>query len=159
MWLDMTADDVHYCPFPVFHMSGMLPLAWLGFPGGQVVLRDGVQDPAFWDDVRGRRRTVTALIPAMMNWLLDQPERPDDRDNPLRWVAGAPVVPRVDQFKARFGVACGRRSAGPRSGTPLYAGPDVTADRASTGKWVTAGYEIRVVDAHDYPVPAARSAS
>jgi crotonobetaine/carnitine-CoA ligase len=29
----------------------------------------------------------------------------------------------------------------------------VTADRASTGKWVTAGYEIRVVDSHDYPVP------
>jgi carnitine-CoA ligase len=153
MWLDMTADDVYYCPFPVFHMSGMLPLAWLGFPGGQVVLRDSFKTSAFWDDVRGQGVTVTALIPAMMNWLLDQPERPDDRDNPLRWVAGAPVVPRVDQFKARFGVSMRTTFGGTEIGTPLYAGPDVTADRASTGKWVTAGYEIRVVDEHDYPVP------
>jgi carnitine-CoA ligase len=153
MWLDMTADDVYYCPFPVFHMSGMLPLAWLGFPGGQVVLREAFKTSAFWDDVRGQGVTVTALIPAMMNWLLDQPERPDDRDNPLRWVAGAPVVPRVDQFKARFGVSMRTTFGGTEIGTPLYAGPDVTADRASTGKWVTAGYEIRVVDSHDYPVP------
>ena len=153
MWLDMTADDVYYCPFPVFHMSGMLPLAWLGFPGGQVVLRDSFKTSSFWDDVRGQGCTVTALIPAMMNWLLDQPERPDDGDNPLRWVAGAPVVPRVDQFKARFGVSMRTTFGGTEIGTPLYAGPDVTADRASTGKWVTAGYEIRVVDEHDYPVP------
>jgi crotonobetaine/carnitine-CoA ligase len=153
MWLDMAADDVYYCPFPVFHMSGMLPLAWLGFPGGQVVLRDSFKTGAFWDDVRGYGCTVTALIPAMMNWLLDQPPRPDDLENPLRYVAGAPVVPRVDQFKARFGVKMRTTFGGTEIGTPLYAGPDVTAERASTGKWVTAGYEIRVVDEHDYPVP------
>ena len=66
---------------------------------------------------------MTALIPAMMNWLLDQPERPDDGDNPLRWVAGAPVVPRVDQFKARFGVSMRTTFGGTEIGTPLYAGP------------------------------------
>lgn len=153
MWLDMTADDVYYCPFPSFHMSGMLPLAWLGFPGGQVVLREGFKTGAFWDDVRDCGCTVTALIPAMMNWLLDQPERPDDLDNPLRYVGGAPVVPRVDTFKARFGVKMRTTFGGTEVGTPLYAGPDVSADPASTGKWVTAGYEIRVVDEHDYPVP------
>jgi crotonobetaine/carnitine-CoA ligase len=153
MWLDMAPDDVYYCPFPVFHMSGMLPLAWLGFPGGQVVLRDSFKTAAFWDDVRGYGCTATALIPAMMNWLLDQPERPDDLDNPLRWVAGAPVVPRVGQFKARFGVSMRTTFGGTEIGTPLYAGPDVSADRASTGKWVTDGYEVRVVDGHDYPVP------
>jgi len=153
MWLDMTAEDVYYCPFPVFHMSGMLPLAWLGFPGGQVVLRDSFKTGPFWDDVRKYGCTATALIPAMMNWLLDQPERPDDLDNPLRYVAGAPVVPRVDQFKARFGIKMRTTFGGTEIGTPLYAGPDVTADRASTGKWVTPGYEVRVVDEHDYPVP------
>jgi crotonobetaine/carnitine-CoA ligase len=153
MWLDMTGDDVYYCPFPVFHMSGMLPLAWLGFPGGQVVLRESFKTDPFWADVRRYGCTATALIPVMMNWLLDQPERPDDFDNPLRYVAGAPVVPRVDQFKARFGVKMRTTFGGTEIGTPLYAGPDVTADRESTGKWVTQGYEVRVVDEHDYPVP------
>ena len=35
---------------------------------------------------------------------------------------------------------------------PLYAGPDVSADRASTGKWCAPGFEARVVDEHDYEV-------
>ena len=38
-------------------------------------------------------------------------------------------------------------------GMPLYAGPDVSADRASTGKWCAPGFEARVVDEHDYEVP------
>ncbi len=152
LWLDMSPDDVYYCPFPVFHMSGMLPLAWLGFPGGQVVLRDAFKTGAFWDDVRAYGCTATALIPAMMNWLIDQPSRPDDLDNPLRHVAGAPVVARIDHFKARFGTTMRTTFGGTEIGTPLYTGPDVTGDRASAGKRVSPGYEVRVVDSSDYPV-------
>ncbi|HEY8525713.1 MAG TPA: AMP-binding protein [Acidimicrobiales bacterium] len=153
LWIDMTGDDVYYCPFPVFHLSGMLPLAWLGFPGGQVVLRTSFKTQAFWDDVRAYGCTATALIPAMMNWLLDQPPRDDDRDNPLRHVAGAPVVPRVDEFKARFGTTMRTTFGNTEVGTPLVAGPDVSADRASTGKRVAPGYEVRIADANDYEVP------
>ena len=94
------------------------------------------------------------MIPAMMNWLLDQPPRPDDLDNPLRWVAGAPVVPRIDEFKARFGVAMRTQYGNTETGTALYAGPDVSADPSSSAKWVTPGYEVRAVDEHDYEVPA-----
>lgn len=152
-WIDMSADDVYYCPFPVFHLSGMLPLAWLGFPGGQVVLRDSFKTQHFWDDIRAFGCTVTALIPAMMNWVLDQPPKPDDLDNPLRYVAGAPVVPRVEDFKKRFGIQMRTNFGNTEVGTPLYAGPDVSADRESTGKWVTPGYEVRVADSDDYEVP------
>lgn len=153
-WGDLTGDDAYYCPFPVFHLSGMLPLAWLGFPGGRVVLRrDGFKTPHFWRDVRAHGCTTTALLPVMMNWLIDQPRCDDDRDNPLRFVAGAPVVPRVDEFKARFGVQMRTNFGNTEIGTPLYAGPDVSADRPSTGKRVTPGYEVRVVDEHDYEVP------
>jgi crotonobetaine/carnitine-CoA ligase len=150
MWTDMTGDDIYYCPFPVFHLSGMLPLAWFGFPGGQVVLRESFKTTSFWDDVRKFGCTATALIPVMMNWLLDSPERPDDLDNPLRWVAGAPVVPRVDLFKQRFGVKMRTAFTNTEIGTPLYAGPDVSADPASTGKWVVPGYQVRVADESDY---------
>lgn len=155
-WIDMSGDDVYYCPFPVFHLSGMLPLAWLGFPGGQVVLRDSFKTQCFWDDIRTFGCTVTALIPAMMNWLLDQPPHPDDPDNPLRYVAGAPVVSRVEDFKKRFGVMMRTNFGNTEVGTPLYAGPDVTADRESTGKWVTPGYQVRIADENDYEVPTGQ---
>ena len=152
-WVGLTDADVYYCPFPVFHMSGMLPLAWLGFPGGQVVLRDSFKTQEFWNDVRRYGCTTTALIPAMMNWLLDQAPREDDLDNPLRFVNGAPVVPRVDEFRRRFGVQMRTQFGGTEIGTALVAGPDVTADRESQGKWVAPGYEVQIVDEHDYEVP------
>lgn len=153
MWTDVTGEDIYYCPFPVFHLSGMLPLAWFGFPGGQVVLRESFKTTAFWDDVRKHGCTATALIPAMMNWLIDQPERPNDLDNPLRFVAGAPVVPRIEHFKKRFGIQMRTAFTNTEIGTPLFAGPDVDATRESSGKWVTPGYQVRVADPNDYEVP------
>jgi len=156
LWMTMTSDDVHYCPFPVFHLSGMAPLAWLGFPGGQVVLRESFKTQAFWDDVRKYGCTVAAIIPVMMTWLLDQPARPDDLDNPLRSVAIGPVIPGVDEFKRRFGVQVRTKFGNTEVGTPLYAGPDVSADRASNGLWVAPGYEVRLVDEHDYEVPTGQ---
>lgn len=152
-WIDLTGEDVVYCPFPIAHVSGMLPLAWVGFPGGQVVLRESFKTQQFWADVRKFGCTYAALIPTMMNWLLDVPEQADDLDNPLRVVAGAPVVARVDTFKHRFGVTMRTLYGTTEAGVPLFAGPDVSADRASTGKWPTPGYEVRVVDEHDYEVP------
>jgi crotonobetaine/carnitine-CoA ligase len=152
-WIDLTGDDVYYSPFPVFHMAGLLPLAWLGFPGGQVVLRDSFKTQQFWSDIRRFGCTATALIPAMMNWLLDQPTRDDDLDNPLKLVSGAPIVPRVDLFKKRFGVRQNSVFGTTEVGMPLYAGPDVSADRSSSGKWIASGFEVRVVDDHDYEVP------
>jgi carnitine-CoA ligase len=155
-WTDILDDDIYYCPFPVFHLSGMLPLAWAGFPGAQIVLRDAFKTQDYWADVRRFGCTVTALIPAMMNWLLDQPARPDDLDNPLRFAAGAPVIARVDDFKRRFGITVRTQFGGTETGTALYAGPDVSADPDSNAKWVTPGYEVRVADENDYEVPAGQ---
>ncbi len=155
-WMDLTSDDVWYCPYPVFHLSGMLPVAHLAFPGAQVVLRESFKTTEYWKDIRQFGCTATALIPAMMNWLLDQPVRSDDRDNPLRYVAGAPVIPRIEQFKERFGIRMRTVFGNTEVGTPLYAGPDVSADRASTGKWVAPGYEVRVADENDYEVRAGQ---
>jgi crotonobetaine/carnitine-CoA ligase len=148
-WLDMTPEDVYYAPFPISHISGMLPLAWLGFPGGQVVLRESFKTQHWWDDIRAFGCTATALIPIMMNWLLDQPARADDLDNPLRHVAGAPVIRRIEQFKQRFGVEMRTMYGTTEVGMSLYAGPDVGADLESQGLLAAPGFEVRVVDEHD----------
>ena len=152
-WVDMDPDDVYYAPFPIAHISGMLPLAWLGFPGGQVVLRESFKTQEFWNDIREFGCTATALIPAMMNWLIDQPERNDDLDNPLREVAGAPIVPRIEQFKQRFGVRMRTVFGTTEVGMPLHAGPDVGFDRESQGLVPAPGFEVRVVDEHDNERP------
>jgi crotonobetaine/carnitine-CoA ligase len=151
-WMDLGPEDVLYSPFPVFHMSGLVALAWIGFPGGQLVTRESFKTQYFWADVRRFGCTATALIPVMMNWLIDQEPADDDLDNPLRVVSGAPVVPRVEQFKRRFGVQMRTVYSTTEAGMPLYAGPDVGADRVSTAKWASPGFQVRVVDEHDVPV-------
>ena len=92
IWVDMTGHDIYYSPFPVGHIAGVLPLAWFGFLGGQVVLRESFKTQSFWPDVCRYGCTATALLPMMMNWLLDLPPQADDADNPLQVVSGAPVV-------------------------------------------------------------------
>jgi crotonobetaine/carnitine-CoA ligase len=150
-WTDLTGDDAYYCPFPVFHLSGMVPLAWLGAVGGRVVLRESFKTQSFWEDVRRHRCTATSLIPAMMNWLLDQPARPDDLDNPLRYVSGAPVIPRIEEFKARFGITMRTTYGNTECGTVFFNGPDLTERYQSMGP-VAPGYQVRLVDDHDYDV-------
>ena len=156
-WTDLTSDDVCYDPFPFFHLSGVLPLAWLAFPGGRVVLRESFKTQEFWRDVTTYGCTMTCLIPTMMNWLIDEPPRPDDLDNPLRIVAGAPIAPRLDEFKARFGIQMRTVYSSGETGMPLYAGPDVSADPATNAKWVADGYEARLADEQDYDVPPGES--
>ena len=150
----MSGDDVYYCPFPVFHLSGMLPLAWLGFPGGQVVLRDSFKTQFFWDDIRsfglhGHRPDPgddeLAARPAASAGRPGQP--------PALRRRGPGRVPRSRSSRSASAYRCGRNFGNTEVGTPLYAGPDVTADRESTGKWVTPGYQVRVADENDYEVP------
>ena len=71
----------------------------------------------------------------------------------MRFVNGAPVVPRVEEFKSRFGVQMRTVFGNTEIGTPLCIGPDVTADWESTALRVAPGYDVRVVDEHDYELP------
>ena len=124
VWMDLTGDDACYDPFPSFHLSGSSALAWLGFPGGRVVLRDGFKTRLFWEEVRAFGCTDDSLDPGD-DELADRPApRADDLDNPLRLVTGAPVVARVDEFKSRFGVQMRTAYSSGETGMPLYAGTE-----------------------------------
>jgi crotonobetaine/carnitine-CoA ligase len=120
---------------------------------GQVVIRDAFKTTEFWSDIRKFGCTGTLLVGAMANFLYRQEPRPDDADNPLRYVVMAPVIPEVDDFKRRFG--CDVVTA--YSMTELSV-PIVSWEREVNGVnyrscgRVRPGVHVRVVDDHDYPV-------
>ena len=64
----------------------------------------GFSPKTLWDDIRRFDATITIAIHGMVTFLLDQPRRPDEADNPLRVVYMGPLT-RHQEFAERFGCA------------------------------------------------------
>jgi crotonobetaine/carnitine-CoA ligase len=87
--------------------------------------------------------------------LMSAPEAGDDDDNPLRYAAIGPMSDQTEDFKRRFGVSVTTSYGTTEIGMPLSAGWDLpntqTCGRLRDGY---PGYEVRVADEFDQPVPA-----
>lgn len=98
------AWSTYYAPFGPFHMTARRPWYDAARQGSRLVLRDGFKTDAWLEDIREHACNVTSVVAAMAQFLMNQPEMPDDADNPLQVTIMGPVLPNVDDFKRRFGV-------------------------------------------------------
>ena len=140
-------------PVPGLPRLGAVAAGLVRLPGWAGSAAGVVQDPVFL----GRRSSVRlhgGRADSRHDELAVGPADPTRRSGqPAPLCGGAPVVPRIEEFKARFGMKMRTNFGTTEVGVPLYAGPDVSADRAShQAKWVTPGYEVRVADDNDYAV-------
>ncbi|MEW2172892.1 AMP-binding protein [Streptomyces sp. NPDC007027] len=98
--------DTHYICMPMFHGNAVLA-DWAPAlaAGAAVALRPRFSASAFLDDVRGYGATYFTYVGRAVQYLLATPERPDDRDHPLRLGFGTEAG-AVDaaRFRERFGV-------------------------------------------------------
>lgn len=144
-----TSADVAYSSMPLFH-SGAIMAAWapmLGV-GGTLVLRRRFSASGFLDDVRRYGCTVAHYVGKPLAYVLAQPPRPDDRDNPLRAVFGNEGAPHhlaafADRFACQvydgygsteLGISIARRDDTPPQalGTPTQG--DVRVVDPATGR-------------------------
>ena len=145
---DLTADDAIYGAFPMFHMSGKGMLAQAAFMGGRDVFREAFDTGSFWKDIDEHRCTFALVVPAMAHWLLAQPPTDDDRSHALRHVILSPII---HDFGQRFGVNM-RTHYGMTEAGNVTSRRDVTDESPTCGRPRT-GYQVRIVDEHDYEVP------
>jgi carnitine-CoA ligase len=143
-----------YSAFSTFHASGKGGFGIVVTSRGTLVLRDRFSVSKFWHDIRKYDVKSAAFVGPMVSMLLSAPSRPDDRDNPLERIDVAPVVPGIERFLERFGIAKFTTVYGMSEiALPISAGwnprTDGTCGRARTGR---PGYELRVVDEYDQPV-------
>ncbi|WP_128378679.1 AMP-binding protein [Streptomyces cavernae] len=100
------AEDVHYVCMPMFHGNAVIA-DWAPalVAGAGVALRRRFSASRFLDDVRAYGATYFTYVGRAVQYLLATPERPDDRDNPLRLGFGTEAG-AVDAaaFEERFGV-------------------------------------------------------
>ncbi|MET0732872.1 MAG: AMP-binding protein [Casimicrobiaceae bacterium] len=145
-WL--SANDVVYAPWPMFHVTGRTPLMSMAYAGGRVVLREKLSMAEFWRDVREHRCTSATVNTTL---LLATPERADDRDHCMRVVFGTgPGAPNL-RLQERFGVRVVLCYGSTELGFPL-ANRHLDERSAPYVGWLREGYEGRIVDASGHEV-------
>jgi crotonobetaine/carnitine-CoA ligase len=151
VWPDVGAEDCFLQALPMFHMSGVGATYSMLRRGGSVALLPGFQAKSFWTDVRRFGATVTCILHAMVSFLVKQPVRDDDGDNPLRIAYMGPLS-HVDEFSARFGVDV--YTAFGMTEVPVPIRSELNPrDARSCGRAIDPdAYEVRIVDENDIPV-------
>jgi crotonobetaine/carnitine-CoA ligase len=149
----LNAGEAVYCALPMAHNSGRSAFNYAMAEGATFVFRERFSGTTFWDDVRRHDCVVAALVGPMTALLNAQAPRADDGDNPLRGIICGPLIPQLEQFKARFGVqvaTCyGMTETSVCLTTGWDHGPTAGCGRVRTDyPW----HEVRVVDENDEPL-------
>lgn len=100
------AQSVSYIAMPMFH-SNCLFMGWgpTIVAGGTAVLRRRFSASAALPDIRRYGCTYFSYVGKPLSYILAQPERPDDADNPLEFVFGNEAADLdIERFSKRFGV-------------------------------------------------------
>lgn len=105
--LNLKPRDTIYVPLPFFHTNA-LALSWptVFANGSAVAIRRKFSVSNFWHDIRKYDVTAWCYIGELCRYLMNQPPRPDDPDNPLTKIIGNGLRPDIWQdFKRRFGIS------------------------------------------------------
>jgi crotonobetaine/carnitine-CoA ligase len=148
-----TEDDVLFTMFPLFHANAKYTTVVAAMiAGARTVINQRFSASRFWDICR--REGVTAFNGQgeMLRILLKQPERHDDRDNPVRVVFGAAAQSElVLEFEQRFGLSVldvyGMTETGPITACSW------DGRRAGSCGVAVPWYDVRLVDENDLDVP------
>lgn len=105
----------------------------------------------YWDRVR--KYGITHATPMIMSWLLAEPKRPDDGDNPLERILISTWTTGAEEFCRRFGVddAYGMFNMTEASSMLL-----LTKKMGSIGR-PRPGIQVRLVDEHDIEVASGQA--
>lgn len=104
--LGLTPEDRVYLPLPLYHGTGLL----VGFlpamhAGCTIVLRRRFSASRFLNEIRAEACNAFVYIGELCRYILAQPDRADDGDNPLEKMMGNGLRPDIwSAFKSRFAI-------------------------------------------------------
>ncbi|MCB1690494.1 MAG: AMP-binding protein [Halioglobus sp.] len=106
--------DSIYCVLPLFHTAAWITSVYRALVEGiPCIIEPRFSVTNFWERIKYFGATQTFLLGAMGAFLLNAPERDDDRDTPLRLAQIVPLAPNQwPIFEQRFGVQLIRTGLG-----------------------------------------------
>lgn len=122
----MTPDTVQYMVLPLYHNSGF-DIGWSStiVSGGTMALRRKFSARNFWDDVRKYNASLFIYVGELCRYIYNQPERPDDADNPLVFIAGNGMRgDLMEAFRKRFNITYIKEVYGATEGVGSFLNMD-----------------------------------
>jgi len=151
--MEFTSEDRLFSVFPLYHINAryttVLPAL---IADCDVVLHDRFSASKFWDIIRAEGVTSFTYMGSLLTILMKQPERPDDADNPVRRIQGAPAPIEIyDNFMKRFNIEITEPYGSTEMGNVTFNRAE-SFRKGSCGKAVPY-YEVRIHDENDEPCP------
>jgi crotonobetaine/carnitine-CoA ligase len=146
--------DLFWSPLPLSHGNAIVQTV-LGplMHGATGALEPRFSVSGFWPRVRELGATQVSILGSMFTMLWNQPPRPDDANNPVRVIYGAPLPADIHEpferrFDLRYVTGYGQTEAFPMLVSSVdNPPPPGTAGRESEL------YEVRVFDTRDREIP------
>lgn len=150
--LGLGDGEILLTTLPLFHTNAMNAFFQALLTGSTLVVEPRFSASGFWQALVEHRATVTYVLGAMVPILLSRPPGAQDRAHRVR-IALAPGVPR--QFHARFQERFGFTLLDGYGSTEtnFVIGAMAPEQRAGTMGRVRPGFDARVVDDADNPLP------
>jgi len=142
--------DCNLVALPMFHIGGVLGINFALIHGGTAAMVERFRTATFWETVAQMQVTTVGLLGTMVQFLVQQPVRADERRHTIKTAVIAPFGDEALIFAERFGVAVFTEFNMTELSVPLYCGPN-PAVRGTCGK-PREGVELRLVDADDNDV-------
>ncbi|MFI7067685.1 AMP-binding protein [Kribbella sp. NPDC050124] len=150
--LGLRADDVLYCPFPLFHADAtaltVVPALMLG---ATAAIGRRFSASRFWSEVREVRATVFDFMGATLSILHRSAPGPADADNPVRLAWGVPLPEWAPDFEERFGLKLLELYGSVEASLPItqhWQNPRVPGSCGRQNE----DFDTQVVDEFDEPV-------
>jgi crotonobetaine/carnitine-CoA ligase len=150
--LGVTESDVLHTTLPLYHSNAMNAILHAGLHGAHLVVAPRFSASRFWSRLAESGATITYLLGAVVSILAKAPPSPEDRAHRVR-VALSPATPTDlhTAFRERFGIAL--VDAFGMTETNAVIGPLGGRQRPGTMGVLYHGFDARVVDGDDSPVP------
>jgi len=153
---DMRADDRWLLALPMFHVGCLNPTSLLVHRGGTGVIMRELDIGAMFRCIDRERVTIFMAVPALLQFMLQSPEREQHDISSVRWIAtgAAPVPVSLLQAYEALGIRIFQaygltESCGP--GTLLLP-EDAEAKVGSCGR-PQMHTEVRLIDSHGDTIP------
>lgn len=153
---DLGANDVFYCTTSHAHFGSKAIPYLAAMVGGQVVIRSRFSLTSFWEDIGRFAITTGMLVGTMADMLLRSPDSPARTS--LKNLFMAPLGSCYSQFSERFGIRICTVYNSTEGGVAIRSGWNPTNARtAGSLRQNYPGFEVRIVDEHDFEVPDGTS--
>lgn len=150
--LGVQPEDTLYTCLPLFHTNALNAFVQALMHGSRFVVGPRFSASRFWERVAAADATVTYLLGAMVSILAAREPTDDDRAHRVRVALAPGTAPELwDVVCSRFGVQI--VEAHGMTETNAVIGPRDGAQRPGWMGRVMPGFEARVVDEDDAPVP------